>query len=160
MDSIIKDIRYGLRGLLKHPGFTAIVVITLALGIGASTAIFSVVDSVLLRRLPYRTADRIVAIQELDVNGKRVQVTSANFFDVFGIKPQHGRLFIPQDEQAGHAPIAVISNTLWQRRFGSDPAIAGKPITLDGRNYTFAGVAPAGVFYPVNTQVLLPRLRL
>ena len=201
MDSIIKDIRYGLRGLLKHPGFTAIVVITLALGIGASTAIFSVVDSVLLRRLPYRTADRIVAIQELDANGKRIQVTSANFldwrtqstvfeqlaairttttnlalsdsaeridfaqtsanfFDVFGIKPQHGRLFIPQDEQAGHAPIAVISHTLWQRRFGSDPAIVGKPITLDGRNYTVAGVAPAGFQYPDKTEVWLPPLRL
>ena len=81
MDSIIKDIRYGVRGLLKHPGFTAIVVITLALGIGASTAIFSVVNSVLLRRLPYRNADRIVAIQELDPNGKRGQSTSANFLD-------------------------------------------------------------------------------
>ena len=63
MDTIIKDIRYGVRGLLKHPGFTAIVVITLALGIGASTAIFSVFNSVVLRPLPYRTAERIVAIQ-------------------------------------------------------------------------------------------------
>ena len=63
MDSIIRDIRYGVRGLLKHPGFTAIVVITLALGIGASTAIFSVVNSVVLRPLPYRTAERIVAIR-------------------------------------------------------------------------------------------------
>src|SRR4026208_684543 len=181
MDTIIKDIRYGVRGLLKHPGFTAIVVITLALGIGASTAIFSVVNSVLLRRLPYRTANRIVAIQELDPNGKLVQVTSANFldwraqntvfeqlaaikttttnialadhaeridlaqtsanfFDVLGITPQYGRLFIPQDEQAGHEPIAVLSHALWVRRFGSDPAIVGKPITLDGKNYTVAGI--------------------
>src|ERR1043165_7287136 len=81
MDSIIKEIRYGVRGLLKHPGFTAIVVITLGLGIGASTAIFSVVDSVLLRRLPYRTAERIVAIEEHDPEGKRGQITSANFLD-------------------------------------------------------------------------------
>src|SRR3954467_10936733 len=81
MDSIIKDIRYGVRGLFKHPGFTAIVVITLALGIGASTAIFSVVNSVMLRRLPYRTADRIVAIQELNPEGNRIQVTSPNFLD-------------------------------------------------------------------------------
>src|SRR5689334_4240313 len=81
MESIIKDIRYGMRGLLKHPGFTAIVVLTLALGIGASTAMFSIVNSVVLRRLPYRTAERIVAIQELTQAGKRVQVTSANFLD-------------------------------------------------------------------------------
>src|SRR5262249_10438382 len=163
------DIRYGVRGLLKHPGFTGIVVITLALGIGASTAIFSVVNSVLLRRLPYRTEDRIVAIQELSPEGKRIQVNSANFFDwrqqntvfehlaaikttstnlalsdhaerldlaqtnanffyVFGVTPQYGRLFIPQDEQAGHEPVVVVSDALWQRRFGSDPSLVGKPI--------------------------------
>jgi len=201
MDSILKDIRYGLRGLLKHPGFTAIVVITLALGIGASTAIFSVVNSVLLRRLPYKTAERIVAIQELDPAGKLVQVTSANFldwraqntvfqhlaaiktttanlalpdhaervdlaqtsanfFDVFGITPQYGRLFIPQDEQAGHEPIVVVSDVLWKRRFGSDPSLVGKSITLDGQNYTVAGIAPPGFQYPDKTEVWLPPRRL
>ena len=71
MENLFKDIHYGLRGLLKRKGFTAIVVLTLALGIGASTAIFSVVNSVLLRRLPYRTAERIVAIEELDPEGTR-----------------------------------------------------------------------------------------
>ena len=81
MDNLIKDLRYGFRGLVKHPGFTGIVIITLALGIGASTAIFSVVNSVLLRQLPYKQADRIVAIQELSPDGKRVQVTAANFYD-------------------------------------------------------------------------------
>ncbi|HSL53772.1 MAG TPA: ABC transporter permease [Pyrinomonadaceae bacterium] len=201
MDSIIKDIRYGVRGLLKHPGFTAIVVITLALGIGASTAIFSVVNSVLLRRLPYRNAERIVAIQEHDPNGKRGQSTAANFldwraqqtvfenlaaikqtttnlalsdqaerlelaqtnanfFDVFGITPQYGRLFIPQDEQAGHEPVVVVSNTLWQRRFGSDPSLVGRQITLDGKNYTVVGIAPPGFQYPDKTELWLPPLRL
>jgi putative ABC transport system permease protein len=200
MDSIIKDIRYGVRGLWKHPGFTAIVVITLALGIGASTAIFSVVDSVLLRRLPYRTAERILAIQELDPNGKRGQSTSANFydwraqqtvfehlaaikttttnlalsdhaeridlaqtnanfFDVFGITPQYGRLFIPQDEQAGHEPVVVVSHALWQRRFGSDPSLVGRSITLDGRNYNVVGIAPPGFQYPDKTELWLPPLR-
>src|ERR1044071_9011114 len=194
MDSILKDIRYGLRGLLKHPGFTAIVVITLALGIGASTAIFSVVNSVVLRRLPYRTADRIVAIQELSPAGKRIQVTSANFLDwraqntvfeqlaaiktttanlalsdqaeridlaqtnrnfsdAFEITPQYGRLFIPSDEQAGHAPVVVVSHTLWQRRFGADPSLVGKPITLDGANYTVIGIAPPGFQYPDTTEL-------
>jgi putative ABC transport system permease protein len=201
MDSIFKDIRFGLRGLLKHPGFTAIVVITLALGIGASTAIFSVVNSVLLRRLPYRTAERVVAIQELDPTGRRIQSTaanfldwraqntvfehlaamristtnltladqaeridltqtSANFFDVFGVGPQQGRLFIPQDEEAGHAPVAVLSDALWRRRFGADPSIIGKPITLDGANYTVVGVAAPGFQYPDKTEVWLPPLRL
>jgi len=201
MDSLIKDIRYGVRGLLKHPGFTALVVITLALGIGASTVIFSIVDCVLLRRLPFATASRIVAIQELSPAGKRVQVTSANFldwraqntvfenlaaikqttsnlalsdhaeridlaqtnanfFDVFGVKPQYGRLFIPQDEQAGHEPVVVVSNALWQRRFGSDPSLVGKPITLDGKNYTVAGVAPAGFQYPDKTELWVPPLKL
>ena len=201
MDSLIKDIRYGVRGLLKHPGFTAIVVITLALGIGASTAIFSVVDSVLLRRLPYRNAERIIAIEEINPAGKLIQTTSANFldwraqntvfehlaaikigntnltladhaerlslakvntnfFDVFGVMPQQGRLFQPQDEQAGHAPVVVISNTLWQRRFGSDPALVGKQITLDGASYTVVGIAPEGFQYPNKTELWLPPLKL
>ncbi|HET7286993.1 MAG TPA: ABC transporter permease, partial [Pyrinomonadaceae bacterium] len=201
MDSLIKDIRYGVRGLLKHPGFTAIVVITLALGIGASTAIFSVVDNVLLRRLPYRNAERIVAIQEANREGKRGQITSANFldwraqntvfehlaairtttsnlaladqaeridlaqtnanfFDVFGITPQYGRFFLPQDEQAGHEPVVIVSNTLWQRRFGSDPSLVGKPITLDGRNFTVIGITPPGFQYPDKTELWVPPLQL
>src|SRR5215218_715029 len=201
MENLFKDIRYGVRGLWKHPGFTAIVVITLALGIGASTAIFSVVDSVLLRRLPYRTAERIVGNQELDPNGRRGQSTSANFldwraqntvfehlaaiktsttnlalsdhaeridlaqtnanfFDVFGITPQYGRLFLPQDEQAGHEPVVVVSNALWQRRFGSDPSLVGRSITLDGRNYTVIGIAAPGFQYPDETELWLPPLRL
>jgi putative ABC transport system permease protein len=77
----MKDIAYSIRVLTKHPGFTAIVIVTLALGIGASTAIFSVVNSVVLRNLPYPTADRIVAIQELNRQGRQGQVTGPNFLD-------------------------------------------------------------------------------
>src|SRR5687767_15347871 len=155
MDTLLKDVRYGLRGFIKRPGFTSIVIVTLALGIGASTAIFSVVNTVLLRRLPYAQAERVVAIHEVDQHGKRGQVTpanfldwraqntvfehlaailtrpanlafgdqaerielamtSANFFDVFGANAQRGRLFIPSDEQAGHPPVVVVSDALWQ----------------------------------------------
>jgi len=201
MEGLLKDIRYGVRSLLKHPGFTAIVVVTLALGIGASSAIFSVVNTVLLRPLPYRQANRLVAIQELTADGKRVQVTpanfldwraqntvfeqiaailtrpanlaladtaervdfamtSANFFSVFGVEPQQGRLFIPADEQAGHAPVVVISHGLWQRRFGGDASLVGKPITLDGATYTVVGIAPAGFQYPDKTDVWVPPFRL
>jgi putative ABC transport system permease protein len=201
MEAILKDISYGVRSLLKHPGFTALVVVTLALGIGASTAIFSIVNTVLLRPLPYRTADRVVAIQEVDPNGKRGQVTpanfldwraqntsfeqlaailtrpanlgfddhaervelamtSANFFAVFGTEPQRGRFFIPTDEQAGHPQIVVVSHSLWQARFGSDPEIVGKPIALDGQNYTVVGIAPAGFQYPDKTEVWVPPYKL
>ncbi len=196
-----RDLRFAFRGLLKRPVFTAIAVVTLGLGIGASTAIFSVVNSVVLRRLPYRTADRIVAIQELNPEGKRIQVTgpnfidwraqntvfehlaaiktrnvnltladqaeridmaqtSADFFDVFGAAAQHGRLFVSGDEQAGHAPVAVLSDALWRRRFGADTSVIGKPITLDGNTYSIVGIAPAGFRYPDKTEVWLPPLKL
>ena len=201
MDNFFKDIRYGVRGLIKHPGFTAIVVITLAIGIGASSAIFSVVNTVLLRPLPYRQAERIVAIQELGPDGKRGQVTpanfldwrsqntvfehlaailtrpanlaladqaeridlamtSANFFSVFGTEPERGRFFIPTDEQAGHAPIVVVSHALWQRRFAGDASLVGKPITLDGVSYTVVGIAPDGFQYPDRTEVWVPPFKL
>ena len=201
MGNLFKDVRYGFRSLLRQPGFTAIVIGTLALGIGASTAIFSVVNSVMLRRLPYGTADRIVAIQELNREGRLGQVTgpnfldwraqntvfehlaairitnanlslndqaeridlaqtSADFFDVFGVGPQLGRLFVAADEQAGHAPVVVLSDSLWRRRFGADPGIIGRQVSLDGANYTAVGVAPAGFQYPSKTEAWLPPLKL
>jgi predicted permease len=198
---MLKDLRYGLRGLVKRPGFTAIVIITLGLGIGASTSIFSVVNSVVLRRLPYRNADRIVAIPELNGDGKRVQVTAANFYDwrqqntvfehlaairttaanlnladtaeridisqtsanyfsVFGVEPELGRLFIPADEQAGHEPVALLSHNLWQRRFGGDKEIVGKSILLDGKSYKVAGVVPASFQDLYKSELWLPPLKL
>jgi predicted permease len=200
-DTLFKDMRYAWRGLTKHPGFTAIVVVTLALGIGASTAIFSVVNSVMLRRLPYPTADRIVAIQEVNKDGRPGQVTgpnfldwraqntvfehlaaikrtnvnltladqaeridlaqtSANFFDVFGVGPQQGRLFVAGDEEAGHAPVVVLSDRLWRRRFAADPGVVGQQVNLDGKTYTVVGIAPPGFSYPHKTEAWLPPLKL
>lgn len=201
MEGLLKDIRYSVRSLLKHPGFTAIVVVTLAVGIGASSAIFSVVNTVLIRPLPYAHAERIVAIQAIGRDGKRVQIspanfldwraqntvfehlaailtrpanlaladqaerldlamTSANFFSVFGTEPERGRFFIAAEEQPGHAPVVVVSHALWQRRFGGDESLVGKPITLDGNSYTVVGIAPPGFQYPDKTDVWLPPFRL
>ena len=198
---MMNDVGYSIRVLAKNPGFTAIVIVTLALGIGASTAIFSVVNSVMLRRLPYPNADRIVAVQELNREGTQVQVTgpnfldwraqntvfehlaairqtfvnltvndqaeritlaqtSANFFDVFGVGPQQGRLFVAGDEQAGHPAVAVLSDALWRRRFGADAGLIGKPVTLDGATYTVIGIAPANFQYPNKTEAWLPPLKL
>src|SRR5215470_7333472 len=175
-NTLPQDLRYGARMSLKKPGFALIAVITLALGVGANTAIFSVVNAVVLRPLPYRDAERIVAIQELNKEGGRVQVTptnfldwraqntvfahlaailartanlagvtdaerinlavtSANFFEVFDVQPQHGRLFLPADEQAGHPAIAILGHGLWQRRFGGAAGVIGQSILLDGKSY-------------------------
>ena len=82
METLIKDIRYGIRSLAKRPAFTAIAIITLALGIGASTAIFSVVDGVLLRPLPYPNADQIVQLREVNEGGRQIPFTEPNFLDV------------------------------------------------------------------------------
>jgi putative ABC transport system permease protein len=200
-NAFLKDVRYSIRGLIKHPGFTAIVIVTLALGIGASTSIFSVVNSVMLRQLPYPNADRIVAIQEVNREGVQGQVTgpnfldwraqnsvfehlaaikttfanltlndeaerinlaqtSANFFDVFGVGPEAGRLFVAGDEQAGHAPVVVLSDALWRRKFGADTGVVGRNLTLDGATYTVIGIAPPGFQYPNKTEAWLPPLKL
>lgn len=197
METFIKDVKFGVRMLRKNLGFTLVAVLTLALGIGANTAIFSVVNAVLLRPLQYPNSERIVAIQELNEKGSRVQVTpanfldwraqqtsfeqlaaifarpanlsagdeseridlamtSTNFFQVFGVQPQTGRFFLPEEEQAGHNPVVVVSYGLWQRHFGGDPSLVGKSITLDGQPYTVVGIAPASFQYPDKTEVWIP----
>jgi putative ABC transport system permease protein len=197
MRTLWQDVRYGARAMRANPGFTAVAVVALALGVGANTAIFSVVNAVLLRPLQYPNAERVVAIQELNPEGRRVQVTPANFldwreqatafermaaiftrpanlavgdeaervdfamtsaafFDVFGVRPRAGRFFLPEEEKAGHAPVVVLSHALWQRRFGADSSIIGQSVTLDGRAYEVVGVAPEGFSYPDRTEAWVP----
>jgi putative ABC transport system permease protein len=200
MESLIKDIRYGIRSMLKRPGFTATALITLALGIGASAAIFSVVNAVLLRPLPYPNPDQIVTIwgklpthglDKLDVSPpeyidyrsrnqtfsavaayaslgrnltgvgepERVNVTfvTDGFFPVLGRLPLHGRAFFNDEDRPGHNQVAMLSYSLWQRRFAGDENIVGQNVVLDGVSHIVVGVMPADFQFPdTETQIWKP----
>ena len=202
LDALVHDVRLAIRSLIKTPGFTAIAVLTLALGIGASTTIFSVVQSVLLRPLPYDEPDRIVQIMEThpdrgwtisfshpnfwdfwDQNqsfetlaargGASMNLTgfespervfgsavTADFFRVLRMDALHGRVFLPgEDQPGGDAGIAILGNGLWTRRFGADPDVVGRAITLNGEPYTVIGVLPAADPIPGQTDVYVPLVR-
>ena len=182
MNSLFQDAKYGLRMLAKSPGFTLVAVLTLALGIGANTAIFSVINPILFEPLPYLQADRIMNVwsvfegarsnlafhtfRELEARNHAFdsvailepwqpsmsgpteperldgQSVSHNFFRVLGISPFLGRDFQASDNTR-HAPkVAVLSYSLWQRRFHSGRNIVGQTVTLDGDSYTIIGVMP------------------
>lgn len=183
-------IRQSLRTLLKRPAFLAVSVLTLGLGIGASTAIFSVVNAILLRQLPFTHAERAVWItgvrpQRSDapfslpdfldyrdhvsalaslsavgnwsanltgqgnaeqINGVRV---SANLFQTLGASAALGRTLQPDDDVPGSPRVAVMTNGLWQRRFGGDRSMIGKPLMLNGTSYTLVGILPENFFFPI-----------
>ena len=182
-----QDVLYGLRMLRKRPGVTAVALLTLALGIGATTAIFSVVDAVVLRPLPFKDASRIVELwnsipkQKVSYPGATFETLSgwsagaADFLEPFegyqpadititgagepkrvtgayvtgglmnflGAKPEIGRLFLPDDGKVGADRLAVLSHPLWMEMFGGDPAVVGRPITLNDMEYSVVGVMPA-----------------
>jgi predicted permease len=184
METFLQDIRFGLRSLAKNPGFALIAILTLALGIGANTALFSVVSGVLLNPLPFPHADQIVVIGENKANfvngsvsypnfrdwqkenttfssmaayrqrtftfsgtGDAEQVRgnfiSSDFFSLLGLNPVIGRTFAAGEDEIGRAPIAMISEELWKRKFGGTPDVLGKTLTLDGGGYSIVGVVPA-----------------
>lgn len=178
--TVVQDVRYALRGLVRRPMFAAIVLATIALGVGANAAIFSVVRGILLRPLPYPHPERVVsfghkapewlASQPEYIDYKRdlrsfealaaftegegnlateedpervgVAVVTPNFFTVLGMTPAVGRYFAPDEDAHGPVPIAVISYSLWQRRFRGDSAVVGKTLTFNGRTRTVIGVMP------------------
>ena len=184
METFLQDLRYGARMLLKQPGFTVVAVIALALGIGANTAIFSVVNAILLRPLNYKDSDRLVQINhnypKLDLKAsvsgagythyrdncaafetvgaaspwpvnltetgdpERLQgmAVSHTFLPMLGIEPARGRVFTAEEDQPGLNRVVVLSDALWQRRFGGDPNLVGHTIKLNGESYTVIGVMP------------------
>ena len=186
MRTFLQDLRFGVRTLLKSPGFAAVAVVTLALGIGANSAIFSVVNGLLLQPLPYPESERLAiiwthspganveqdwpspgqfaavkseasAFEDLalaqgtslnlavDGGAERVGVVRAtsNLFSLLGARPALGRVLLPEEDAPGRPPAAVLSHGLWQRRFGSDPNVLGRALTLNGQSYTVVGVMPA-----------------
>jgi len=202
MQKLWQDLRYGVRMLYKNRGFTSVALLALALGIGANTAIFSVVNSVLLRPLPFRDPQRLIMIWEnyqqrggperewaapADFRDFRDQAqsfehvaalvgwgptltgqdepedlqgaaVSHDTFAMLGVEPALGRAFTADEDRAGAERVAVLSHNLWQRRFGSDPAIVGKNLTLGGESYTVIGVMPRGFSFPIlkDTEIWRP----
>ena len=190
MPGLVQDLRHAVRQFLKAPGVTAIVIITIALGIGANTALFSVVNGVLLNPLPYPQPDQLVALRESKPNfewgtipypnfrdwqkdnrtfssmavwrnyafsltgaGEAEQVNgqfvSSDFLQILGVKPLLGRAFAAGEDEIGAAPIALISEGLWRRKFNSAIDVLGKGLTLDGKSYTIVGVIPASHHFPM-----------
>ncbi len=185
LDEAARDFRLALRLLQRSPGFTIVAILTLALGIGANTAIFSVIDSVLLRPLPYHEPDQLVMVWEnnsqhpnphntvsppnfvdwqsrntifssmayifdgrdnLTGNGDPqevvVQDVSVNFFSLLGVNLLLGPGFTPENGQAGHDNVVILSYGFWNEHFAADPAIVGKSVVLNGHPQTVVGVAP------------------
>jgi putative ABC transport system permease protein len=199
MESLRSDITYALRNLWKRPGFTLIAVLTLAIGIGANTAIFSAINALLLKPLPFPELDRVVTIWDsipsrgVDRNEvslanyldwraqsqsyeqlalyrwwsanitaidppERIQgfLVTANFFDALGMKPIFGRNFTAEENQPGKDAVAIITHSLWQRRFGGDPNIINKTITVNSVVRTVVGVMPERFNFPKGSEVYAP----
>jgi len=201
MSSLFQDLRYGIRMLAKNTGFTAVAVLTLALGIGANTAIFSVVNTVFLTPLPYPDPERLVVINEsskpmpegpisyanfldwqaqnqvfehmaafqgggLTLVGVKVPESmpslnvSADFFPTLGVNPIYGRNFLPSEDKAGAMPAVIMSHGLWQRRFGADPGLIGKSLSLKGtlgtRDFTVVGILPRDYAFYAPAELYVP----
>ncbi|MGH9572093.1 MAG: ABC transporter permease [Candidatus Acidiferrales bacterium] len=199
MGTLMQDVRYSLRMLAKNPGFAIVAVLTLALGIGANTAIFSVIDTVLLQPLPFPEPDRIVQLETSSPGGNgavtsipkymswreqtkafdatalydlgvgRMNLTggdrpeqisglhvSADYFPLFGARVIRGRTFSADEDIPNGPDVAVISESLWRNRYGSDPAMIGKNIQLGGVPYEVIGILDRTFRWDPPMDVWLP----
>jgi len=198
MGPLLQDIRYGFRGLAKSSGFTAVALLSLAIGISANTAIFSIVNTLLLRPLPYKDANRLVILwnrspglgitedwfstaQYFDIKtehhgfedvaiaiGGNENLTgdgapervgtihvSSNLLPMLGVEPARGRLFVSTEDADGSAGTAILGYGMWVRRYGSDPRVIGKSLTINGKTYQVIGILPRSFSLP---REVLPTL--
>ncbi|WP_163999505.1 ABC transporter permease [Pyxidicoccus caerfyrddinensis] len=197
LDALTQDLRFGVRTLWRSPGFTLVAVLTVALGVGANTALFGAVHAVLLRPLPYAEPDRLVAVAMtpetsasqatlLFLRGRTRTLTdvagyfrrtvtftgsgepevlsgafaSAELFSALGVAPGPGRALQAADNQPGAERVAVLGHGLWLRRFGGDPGVVGRTVTLDGMPFVVVGVMPRGFSFPGDDVELWLPLRL
>ena len=189
---MLQDLRFAFRMMLRAPGFTAMAGLTLALGIGATSLMFSVVNAVLLRPLPYAEPSRLMLLFNVRTNTPSAdtirltpldfddyksrarsfealagyigtgftfsgageaelvigEMVTPEFFRILGVAPALGRTFAPDEFQPGHENVVVLSDRLWKRRFGGNPASIGSRVTVNGKPFTIAGVMPPSFAYP------------
>src|SRR4051794_35714782 len=194
---LVQDVRYAIRQLKNSPGSAAIAVVTLALGIGANTSIFSNVNALLLRPFDFPDLDRVVTVWETVQSAKSVKAAPANFrdwtqqsssfehlaaiqgwdanltgdgiaeraegyrvspefFSLLSISPSLGRNLGEVDFQHGPAPVVVISQGFWRKNLGSDPAIVGRNLLLNGQRFTVIGVAGQEANFPAGAELWTP----
>jgi putative ABC transport system permease protein len=201
IETLVREMRFAARALRQRPRFALPAIVVLAVGIGANTAIFSVVHAVLLRPLPYADPDRLVQVwhvpppasfpgmnrfavspanfydwqrqnqvfERMSLVGYRSYNTSgpepetlaaagvsANYFDVLGVQPARGRSFLPEEEAPGRGQVVILSDALWTRRFGADPAIVGRTLLLGGQPFTVVGVMGPSFRYPDFAELWTP----
>jgi putative ABC transport system permease protein len=199
MTTLWQDVRYGFRMLARDPGFTAVAVLSLSLGIGVTVAVFSVVNGVLLRPMHFKDVDRLIMIweqekksgnlwtvspanyldwksqntvfEQMAIMGFRstypllgtdeparvdVESVSPEFFSVLGVQPLLGRTFTVAEARDGAPPVAVLSYGLWQRRYGADPGMVGRTVSLGGGPHTVVGVLPPEFQFHKGVELWLP----
>ncbi len=190
VDEVAQDLRFSLRMLRKHPGFTTVAVLSLALGIGGNTAMFGLINGALIRPLPYSEPDRLVRVTEaypkgsIDIlreqsrtmevasyqsdtqvnltgEGEAVHLTgsavSANLFSLLGAQATVGRTFESGEDRPGRDGVVMLGNSLWKSRYGGDPKVVGRLVTIDGTAREVVGVMPPEFGFPsTDVQVWLP----
>lgn len=196
LETLVQDLRYGFRVLRRQPVFTAAAVLTLALVIGATGAIFSLLDAILLRAWPFPHPEQLVLVVTKDHEGNRMPLSmedladyrsshalssiaaamgqsvnltgveeptrlvgsfvSSEYFPLFGVKPVLGRVFQQRDDRPGAPRVCLLSESVWNGRFGADPGILGRAVTLNGELFTVVGIIPSTFESPITSEVSLP----